>query len=440
MNPSNHTGNHDRRRSYSRGAVAFAALLALLLAAAPANAGDEKQEDSVSPDAQSTENLDPETLDIMLRQNALQPAVSELYEAHLAEPAAGFTSISFEGDGLALYYSGTPTARMEGAIASARRLGRVEIKSAPYSLAEMEADAAAISDANARAGGNLQSVGMRYDGTGLDVERLPVDAERRILRTTNQSTLTDISTILSGLSLSVPVTVSTATEEVNILASRVADTSPWNGGGRWESWRGSDHRMSCTTGFGINAYSRTWILTSAHCATAPDVAYQGVFAGGSGTTFNLMGGVTGESWEYDLILIDTPGFYRMFDGGPTTSNYKTVNGWGYHAANELVCQSGAASGVICDLRTGSSTNIVVSCSSPDSDGDCGYTIRGLIRTTQTSGNTAARAGDSGGPVFTLIGSTGVRAKGVVSAGGGSTMYFQDWADVIRLYNGYPRTP
>jgi hypothetical protein len=35
------------------------------------------------------------------------------------------------------------------------------------------------------------------------------------------------------------------------------------------------------------------------------------------------------------------------------------------------------------------------------------------------GGTAGRGGDSGGPVFTLDGS-GVRAKGIVSAGGGNT--------------------
>ncbi|GAA3191300.1 hypothetical protein ACFO1B_40830 [Dactylosporangium siamense] len=43
------------------------------------------------------------------------------------------------------------------------------------------------------------------------------------------------------------------------------------------------------------------------------------------------------------------------------------------------------------------------------------------------------------PVFSLDGD-GVRAKGILSGGNDSTlMLFQDWADVIRLYNAYPRT-
>ena len=425
-------------RKSRRCVVAAGALLSLLLVGTPALAAEDKPVSLPVPDPQSTDNLDPQIRDVMLRQDALQPAVTALYESYLAEPTSGFTSVAFEGEGLTLYYKGTQTARMKLALAQARRIGPVAVKSAAYSLAELESDAATIDAANAKAGGNLQSVSLRYDGTGLDVKRMPAATAQRVAGATGRSALVDVTTVLRDVKLSAPVTVSTATEEVNLLVSRRADSSPWNGGGRWESWRGGERRGICTTGFGINAYSRTYVLTAAHCATAPDRAYQGMFNGGSGTTFKEMGGVTRESWEYDLILIDAPGYFRMFDGNATTSNYKTVNGWGYHAANELVCQSGAVSGVVCGLKTGSSENIIVSCNTPDSDGDCGYTIKGLIRTTQTSGSRAAQGGDSGGPVFTLMG-TGVRAKGILSAGSGSTMYFQDWADVIRLYNGYPRT-
>ena len=193
------------------------------------------------------------------------------------------------------------------------------------------------------------------------------------------------------------------------------------------------------------------MLTAAHCATAPDVALHGCQIDPydwidtnrtppACTNRPTMGGVTREHYDYDLILIDTPGYHRMFDGPRDNGGYyKDVLGWGYHATNELVCQSGVRSGVVCDLKTGSSTNVSWPSDHPDSDGDWGYTVYGLIKTTQTNGATAVRGGDSGGPVFTLQGS-GVRAKGSVSAGSGTTMYFQDWADVIRLYNGYPVTP
>ena len=63
----------------------------------------------------------------------------------------------------------------------------------------------------------------------------------------------------------------------------------------------------------------------------------------------------------------------------------------------------------------------------------------LPTTTRIDGQVASRGGDSGGPVFSLDGD-GVRAKGILSGGNdGTQMVFQDWADVIRLYNAYPRT-
>ena len=130
----------------------------------------------------------------------------------------------------------------------------------------------------------------------------------------------------------------------------------------------------------------------------------------------------------------------MFDGGPLTSNYKNVFGWGYHAKGELLCQSGMKSGVVCNLKTGSNLpDFNVECWAPDSDGDCDYHLKGLIRAIQMDGHDAARPGDSGGPVFSLMGS-GVRAKGIVSGGAGSELLFQDWADVIQQFNAYPVTP
>lgn len=106
------------------------------------------------------------------------------------------------------------------------------------------------------------------------------------------------------------------------------------------------------------------------------------------------------------------------------------------AANELTCQSGATSGTVCGIKEIESKDIRLN--NQDSDGDTGYIIKGLIRCVQVDGRTAAQPGDSGGPVFTLDG-TGVRAKGIVSAGGGTELYFQDWADVIRLFGAYPNT-
>jgi hypothetical protein len=383
-------------------------------------------------------DIDPKILAAMRRQEELQPAVQALYEASLKTPDSGFTGVAFENDGVSLYWKGELNSDMVAALTVAREVGPVEIKPAPFSLAEMEAEAAKIdNDMKALGRSDIQAIVTRYDGSGLDIERMPYNvAENLALSRANagQTPLRSAEQVLAGLDLRMPVRVITADEPIELMADRFNDSPPWNSGGYFESRRNGQLRGRCTTGFGIRSNNRTWVMTAAHCATPPDIAYQGLDR-------QLMGPVTRQFYQYDLILIDAPGFYRMFDNPQPPYGYpwKNVYGWGYHVANELLCQSGASSGVVCGLKTGSSQNISVSCSTPDSDGDCGYTIYGVIKTTQINGQTAGRIGDSGGPVFSLMGD-GVRAKGSVTGGSGSTLFFQDWADVIRLYNGYPVTP
>ena len=418
-----------------RNMLHLSVLIAGLLAAGSVPASDEP----VDPTAKSGSflaTLDADTLAIMRKQEKLQPAVTALYEAHLQSPGSGFAGVAFEGDGVWLYYKGPLSLDMRNALDRARGVGAVTVKPADYSLAELEAAAAKIDKAARKLGGSeIQAVTIRNDGGGLDVQRMPraaFDKHAAARAKAFGPTLATAERVLADARVDVRVDVSTATETIELM-SRTDDSPPWNAGGYWESRRNGAVRGRCTTGFGIRAYNRTWVLSAAHCATTPDVGYQGYDG-------QYMGPVTRDQYSYDLILIDAGGFYRMFDNvQPNGNDYKNVLGWGYHSGGELLCQSSMSSGVVCGLRTGSSTNVSWPREHPDSDGDWGYTVYGLIQTTQINGGTAVRGGDSGGPVFSLLGD-GVRAKGVVSAGSGTQMYFQDWADVIRLYNGYPVQP
>ena len=75
-------------------------------------------------------------------------------------------------------------------------------------------------------------------------------------------------------------------------------------------------------------------------------------------------------------------------------------------------------GTSCSLQTQSGTVANYIC---DSDNDC-FTTYDLGKVIKTDSVIASQEGDSGAPVFSLDGN-GVRAKGVVSAGDGTTMVF-----------------
>lgn len=69
------------------------------------------------------ENIDPRTLELMRRQEALEPAIKLLYEEPMKSPDTGFTSIAFEGDGLAFRWKGPLNNDMLLAISKAREIG-----------------------------------------------------------------------------------------------------------------------------------------------------------------------------------------------------------------------------------------------------------------------------------------------------------------------------
>ncbi|NIL57124.1 hypothetical protein HCB18_09345 [Salinispora arenicola] len=415
----------------------LAAALATLLVASTLTAPSLTAAAPSDTDARSTDNLDPALLAEMRRQNMLEPAVHGIWDEHLKTPQSGFAGVAFEGKGLSVYWKGELTPGMSAAIARAREWGTVTVKPAAYSDAELQAAGRKIMAASLRhSDHDIQSIGFEPDGSGLEVARGPQTVHPDSVGTSRATgPLTPAAQILQEAAVEVPVTVVDGSEPMELMVSRSDDSPPWNGGGQWESRRGLELRGKCTTRFGVRASGRTFVLSAGHCGTPPDYAYQGSF-GQSG--FAEMGPVHSDDWRSDLLLIDASGWYKIFDGSANTTTTKVVNSWGYWSANQLACQSGRTSGTVCGLKQIRSENFHVNCSKPDSDGDCNYWIEGVIRADQVDGATAARGGDSGGPVFTLNGS-GVRAKGITVGGTGSSMWFQDWADVIRVFGAYPRT-
>ncbi|WP_091083794.1 hypothetical protein [Micromonospora nigra] len=386
-------------------------------------------------DPQSSDNIDPALMVEMRRQDTLQPAVKILTEEAMHATSSGYAGVAFKGEGLTLYYKGAISAGMQHALTEARAHGKVVVESARFSRAELQTAAARL-EANLVGRSDIQAIEVKHDGSGLGVEKMPaarVEAARANAAR-NGRPFAEVNSKLNGTDVGVPVEVTVASSPFDLLAcagacSRLDDTSAWNGGTRTLNPDAdvANPYYLCTTGFGVTKGSTTYVLTADHCATAPDQIFD--------NRLELMGGVHAGDWDKDLLLINARGFYKIFDGSPTTSTTKNVMGWGYHASGEYLCHSGATTGTRCNLRTVGGDYALYGC---DSDGDC-FNRHGLIKTTQVDGLTAAAGGDSGGPVFSLM-TGGVRAKGILIGGGGSTMYFQDWADVIRLWGAYPRTP
>lgn len=264
----------DRRLCWALGVTA----LSLLTFPVPATASDAPVQTESSADSQSTDNLDPAILATMRQQEALQPALALLYEEQMRSASSGYAGVAFEGSGLTLYWKGELTPGMTATLDLARELCSITVKPAMYSYAELQAEGEKLHRAaNRYSGTEIQSIGYRYDGSGLDVERAPAAAVIALsehLSAKGLAAPVPVEQVLVEAQLTVPVSITVASEPFELLVSRTADTSPWNGGGRWENWHAGVYRISCTTGFGVHSGGHSWILTAAHCASLGDTAWR----------------------------------------------------------------------------------------------------------------------------------------------------------------------
>ncbi len=377
----------------------------------------------------------------MRQQEALQPALQAIWDQQHTTPRSGFAGVAFEGAGLTVYWKGALTEGMAAALSRAPAAGHVVVKTAAYSAAELEAASATIDKTIATVGENdIQSIGAEPNGSGLTVTKRPATTPKSSALATAGAKQSVVSAeqVVSASGVRVPVHFTTASVAAGPAADRFNNVPAWNGGDAWFTYHGSNPNSvaGCTTGFGVHSGNHSFVLTAAHCASVGDVVK-------SGTPGVVMGPVYSDLWQYDILLINAPGWHVIWDGPSWTTTRKNVNSWGYWAANELVCQSGMRSGTVCGIQELRNTPCTYwPKDHPDSDGDSGYCVHDLIECVHLDGTPASVGGDSGGPVFTLDGS-GVRAKGITSAGngdqGGSSFYFQDWWEISAYLNVYPNT-
>jgi streptogrisin D len=347
------------RRRWATGGVALMAVLAFTIGADPSSAADPPDPSASGSADPFAQDMDSETLATMRRQEALQPAIAMIQNA-LAINDSGLASLAFEGDGIAIYWKGKVPPELTVAVEDARRIGSVVIRPARFSEAELTEQAAKISRV-AELEGDLQSISLNYDGSGLTIEKLPAQAAAARSAKVGR-TLRAIESIVAEARLTVPVKTMTG-GPVELLdcsspgCRRRDDMAPWNGGLYIRNPDSPVQPNWCTSAFGVRAMGEYMLMTAAHCGTYPDRFYD--YVG------EYVGWIVDEDWDKDIMLIRAPGYYRMWDGTPTTSTSKIVYAYANKIVGELLCQSGATSGTVCNMQTQSGTYSSYGC---DSDG------------------------------------------------------------------------
>jgi hypothetical protein len=421
-------------------------LVAGLLVAAPAASAAPALTPAAKPakPAAGSVTSDPKLQALMRHQNALSTLAKAVIDQAMHVPNSGYVSISFEGDGLGIYWKGGVPAAMQPSLDAIRKVAPLVIHPAAYSQAELRAQAAKLD--KAAKGSDIQRIVLRHDGSGIIVEKQPASVATASSTmalagsgTASPSTARRIpaESAVAAARVSVPVTVSVATSSISTGSSRLADNAPWNAGGYMKfDLNNPQGAHYCTTGFAVWLNGQTYILTAWHCTVNASqyVDYNGIYMG-----------TPGPQWDpsHDLALVNARGWYWMFDGNvpymelgghllDNSASHKTVHSWDYAIGNESVCQSGVTSGTRCWLLT--NPNMTFSYYL-----DNGQPVYDLSQACRTQGNSpAGQHGDSGGPVFTLDGD-GVRAKGVFSGfdDAGNCILFQDMRYVTWAHGNWP---
>ncbi|MFC4015701.1 trypsin-like serine protease [Nonomuraea purpurea] len=397
---------------------------------APVSAAETVDDDPASKlsiEKEPFSHLPPGTLDLMKEQEPRKRAANKIQEAlvqlvgDVRNPqGSGFAGIHINTEGVQVWWKGKAPSAISAAIESARVDAPVTVTQAPYSRAELHAEADKLKEQMFKdPKGSIHRVEVKGDGSGI-VAVTEVTTARSQLQA-GYSALTDIR---------VPLTIKQ--EPRARTAGRLNDTNPFFAGAR--IWDGGS--AVCTAGWPVQGRtSGYWYLvTASHCG------FEGQYWWNSAGSANI-GYATSERVNYDLMLIGMPGpEYNkyMWDGGVpgganTSPEYtKSVAGWSHVTPGEWLCTSGSFSGAVCLWQVRNDFPV----------GYCGTDLWGtyecygdMFHADQVNGERGCRGGDSGGPVFSLSGDySQVFAEGIISgcnlSGDGDYLVFQDFYTAI----------
>jgi len=379
-------------------------------AGAPAEPGAAKTLIGRS-DLLAAAGLTEDVFALMRVQEKLDVLAERIQTAGRKTPESGFTSVvvDAERNTLTLYWQGALPAPVTAELTAARTTGAgVVVKPAPYSEAQLKAEASRIVKQPLRRGTGTDqrsmSVAPRPDGTGIDVAVGGLPAGTTVDRA---RALVPALAATGGI----PLTVTTGGPQP---ASRAYDSPPPYWGGSLMQLEGVGHM--CTNAFGVTGLngSATYLLTAAHCGP-------GQWRTISGITPQILYGTTIATRDFardGMAILAAPsagarvywgGFTDPGAGNPGTSAGLAVGDASGTVIGDRVCTSGALTGTVCDIAVRSIGQIRFD---PPVNG-VGI-MPSMINADHLIAPVAGN-GDSGGPVVAVRSDGRASARGIISA-------------------------
>lgn len=342
------------------------------------------------PDRTAAERAARRYKSLMWQQRPLVEAAAVLRDVIDEGAFEGYAGIVIEDGAVALWWKGDLPASMSEAVADTNLIAPIEIREAKYSLAELRAAAGQI---------------RKQFGAGSPIHSIknPGDGSRLILAAPLGAPSPRTEALIAQSMPNVGVDYEVVFEQPLQPISRNDDSPPWWGGAVIIN---RTIGAGCTSGFGVIANGMQAVLTAGHCATANGQ----VFSDGAG---EFIGNAAQKTNHDQLIIPTTSAGNRIYIGPRESNTTKLVTGWQACFIGELICQSGvttaqAIGSELCGFR--------VDRFNMDSES--------LVEAVQIDGQTGARPGDSGGPLYSDRGGT-VIAKGTMTRVAGSRIGFQD---------------
>lgn len=334
-----------------------------------------------------------------------------------AEKGFGKVVLDFDNQQVRLYWKGAPPPDVFSRLGTQPNGVELVLEPAVYSDVDLLVAGGRILDAGRLPGGlRIQGVARTPSMSGLIAEVTLADLAARSAGSDQSPRRALLEVDLSSIA-GVPVDVVEGAPAVP--TTRQNDSPPWQGGGAMRIVGGG----YCTTGFAVlNSSGQGRLLSAAHCDTTGnreirDGTGTQQIAPGDASVDIRIGGI-------DSMIIDpsaSPGtigkvFGGAFNQAPGTPRYEYNLGGsgGVGAAQEgdEVCLSGANSGEHCNKTITDGTYLL------DCPGNPSLNCNAFVYGAST-GITVAQ-GDSGGPIYVERSDGRVGARGIQSAGRGTT--------------------